>query len=148
MARRRTIEGVLYNFLGTYTSRYSDYEGYWLFGFIVESTPQLTLDLVVATTESTAAAPLIAASRLAAAKFAEQIRKAGLSMQEIRSSHLDIKRAEFPREGRVNGFGCPGYDVNFAARAVSDRGRTYKSERSLFIAPHNPEVERGRAIGP
>ena len=35
MPRRRTIKGVLDNFLGTYTSRYSDYDGYWLFGMVV-----------------------------------------------------------------------------------------------------------------
>ncbi len=34
MATRRAINGVLGNFLGTYVSRYSDYDSYWLFGFI------------------------------------------------------------------------------------------------------------------
>ena len=36
MPTRRVIKSVLHNFLGTYTSRYSDYNGYWLFGFMVE----------------------------------------------------------------------------------------------------------------
>ncbi len=34
--RRRIIKAVLDNFLGTYTSRYSDFHGYWLFGFLVK----------------------------------------------------------------------------------------------------------------
>jgi len=29
------MTAVLKNFLGTYTSRYSDFQGYWLFGFLV-----------------------------------------------------------------------------------------------------------------
>ena len=33
---RRHLKSVLAGFLGTYTSRYSDFQGYWLFGFIVE----------------------------------------------------------------------------------------------------------------
>lgn len=37
MARRRVIKSVLHNFLGTYISRYSDFRGYWLFGFLVSN---------------------------------------------------------------------------------------------------------------
>jgi hypothetical protein len=33
MVTPRAIRGMLRNFLGTYTSQYSDYKGYWLFGF-------------------------------------------------------------------------------------------------------------------
>ena len=47
MAKRRAIRGVLGNFLGTFTSRYSDYDGYWLFGFLVADLKDLRIDLLL-----------------------------------------------------------------------------------------------------
>jgi hypothetical protein len=46
MKPRRIIKGVLHNFLGTYTSRYSDYDGYWLFGMLVRDVEELSIDLL------------------------------------------------------------------------------------------------------
>ncbi|MCE9583307.1 MAG: hypothetical protein K8T20_12535, partial [Planctomycetes bacterium] len=90
MARRRTIEGVLYNFLGTYTSRYSDFDGYWLFGFIVESTSQLTLDLMAAPTATSSAAPMVAAAQLAAAKFALGRRRSAGGKASLLLADFDV----------------------------------------------------------
>ena len=36
MPTRRVIKSVLRNLLGTLTSRYSDWHGYWLLGFVVK----------------------------------------------------------------------------------------------------------------
>ena len=74
---RRAILGVLGNFLGTYTSRYSDYEGYWLFGFLVTDIGELRIDLL-APSAGESDAPLGVAVRSAAAQFADQVQKAGL----------------------------------------------------------------------
>ena len=41
MATRRVIKSVLSNFLGTYVSRYSEYDGYLLFGFLVADFDEL-----------------------------------------------------------------------------------------------------------
>jgi hypothetical protein len=46
MATRRVIKSVLRNFLGTYTSRYSEIRGYWLFGFLVPDLGELHFDLL------------------------------------------------------------------------------------------------------
>jgi hypothetical protein len=45
MATRRVIKSVLGNFLGTYVSRYSDYDGYLLFGFLVGDLVELRINL-------------------------------------------------------------------------------------------------------
>jgi hypothetical protein len=42
----RKIRGVLHNFLATYSSRYSDYDGYWLFGVLAQESGHLQIDLV------------------------------------------------------------------------------------------------------
>ena len=46
MTSRRVIPGVLHNFLGTFTSRYSDFDGYWVFGFLIESMDRVRIDLL------------------------------------------------------------------------------------------------------
>ncbi len=76
MMRRRTINGVLHNFLGTYTSRYSDYDGYWLFGLLVGEVGELKIDLLSPTVGTTTSAPVAAVIELAVRKFREQMEKA------------------------------------------------------------------------
>ena len=46
MASRSVIKSVLWNFLGTYMSRYSDYDGYWLFGFLIEDMGELEINIL------------------------------------------------------------------------------------------------------
>jgi hypothetical protein len=45
MASLRAIKCALHNFLGTYSSRYSEYSGYWLFGFLVNDLTRIDFDL-------------------------------------------------------------------------------------------------------
>ncbi len=73
MATRRTMRGVLGNFLGTYTSRYSDFDGYWLFGFLVSDLGEFRIDLL-APNPGEPNTPLAVAVQLAAAKFDDQMR--------------------------------------------------------------------------
>jgi len=139
--RRRTIKGVLHNFLGTYTSRYSDYDGYWLFGMLVGDVGELKIDLLSPSAATSASAPVAAAIQLAAQKFREQMEKAGLSVSWVREARLDITRLPDSRRGPVNGRVCAGHDVRFVARVVSDYGKAYESEMSVFVAPHDSGVE-------
>jgi hypothetical protein len=43
---RRNLIGALHNFLATFTSGYSDYDGYWLFGFLLKDADELRIDLL------------------------------------------------------------------------------------------------------
>ena len=147
MMRRRTIKGILHNFLGTYTSRYSDYDGYWLFGLVVGDTEELRIDLLSPSVGPTASAPVAAAIRLAAQKFREQMEKAGSTVSCAREARLDITRSPASHNGVVNGRLCAGYNVRFRATVVSDYGKTYESEASVFAAPHDSQVERRSTRG-
>jgi hypothetical protein len=142
MTSRRTINGVLFNFLGTYTSRYSDYKGYWLFGFLVSCPEQrFVINLLLPPDESNQPDTLVVAVRLAAQKFAEQIAKAGFQLSHFRSAHLEIAHSSVLRSSLVNGHLRAGYDLSFRVTAVSDDDKTYHSETSVFVAPHDPTVE-------
>ena len=141
MKPRRIIKSVLHNFLGTYTSRYSDYDGYWPFGMLVRDVGELRIDLLCPSIDTAAPPAVVAANQLAAHKFREQIEKAGLSVLCVQEARLDITNLRDLRHGFVNGRMSAGHTVRFAARAVSDYGKTYEREVSVFVAPHNAEVE-------
>jgi hypothetical protein len=148
VTRRRVIAAVIHNFLGAYTSRYSDHEGYWLFGKLVGRIHEVSIDLL-RPTPTIADALLSFAMRLAASKFQDQAQKAGVAAF-IREAVLVISESTTPRTGQVNGRVCAGHDVRLEVRAVSDLGRTFTGKKSMFAAPHDPRVEmrsmRGRAL--
>lgn len=138
---RKVIRGVLQNFLGTFTSRYSDVGGYWLFGLLAEEIDHLRIDLMGQGPGGTDQTPLAVARSLAGTKFAEQLAKADVPKSCLREAFLVITKSPDPRLGDVNGHVSSGHDVTFTARAVTDLGKAYESATSLFIAPHDPGVE-------
>jgi len=143
----RRINGVLVSFLRTYTSRYSDFQGYWLFGFlVVDLVSELRIDLLTPSTHRHDTA-LDLALRLASEKFHDQVRKGGIVSDRIRRAWLTIRRPLEPVEGTVNDHACLGYRVGFAIEVLTEDGRRYAQELLLFVAPHNPELERRSTRG-
>ena len=140
MPTRRAIRGVLGNFLGTYTSRYTDFDGYWLFGFLVGDFGELRIDLLTPTVGEANSA-LGVAVRSAAVKFEDQVRKAGLAISQVREAQLTIRWLPDSVDGSVNGHPCVGYNLNFLAEAVMCVGSRYEKTRLLFVAPHDATVE-------
>ncbi len=144
MPSGRSIRGVLANFLATYTSRYSDYDGYWLFGFLVGALGELEIDLL-APVPSPTDDPLSSARHSAPIKFLDQLRKARLEPSQLRDARLTIRELPGPVEGFVNGFSCSGRKVEFAAEAVLTGGRRHRVDQTLFVAAHNPATEHRSA---
>jgi hypothetical protein len=140
VATSRSIKGALRNFLSTYTSRYSDYDGYWLFGFLVPWLDQLSIDLL-GPSPTVVAHPLQAAIRTAIERFHDQLRKAGLDPARLGAARLVIRKLAEPVEGFVNGCLAPGFHVVFAIHAVTTSGRRYESDVTTFVAPHDPSLE-------
>ena len=141
MKQRRKIQGVLCNFLGTYTSRYSDYEGWWLFGFLANDIQQFKIDLLNPQISNFEGKPLVFAVALAKRKFCEQMEKNGVSISWIREAHLEIEKLPQSKSGFVNGRASVGNDFTFAVQATSDCGKIYKTETTIFVAPHDPKIE-------
>jgi hypothetical protein len=134
---RRVLRGVLWNFLGTFTSRYSDHRGYWLFGFLVVDFETLDFDLL--------ADPLgqrlsDATHRLAVDRFMEQLAKAGLDRSNVADARLRIVRGHQTTRRQHE-----GWDVHFVALAVADSGRQFECRKTVFVAPHDPTFERRSA---
>ena len=141
MAIRNALSGVLTNFLGTYVSRNSDYNGYWIFGNLVPNSTTVSIDLLGHATDGALSAISVARNR-AVVQFNGQLTKAGLSPTEISAASLAIHHSLEPVTGTVNGYRCIGYQVTFAAAATMVSGKQYQSSRLVFIAPHNPQNEQ------
>lgn len=140
MAATKAIRGVLGNFLGTYTSRYSQLDGYWLFGFLVGDLSELRIDLLV----SDGVDPDYvrdSAAQLARVKFSDQLNKARVSADRVREAWLTIRKLPGEVTGPVNGHPTAGHHVSFNVCAVLLNGRCHQRECTEFIAPHNPLVE-------
>ena len=141
MANRKAIKGAIRNFVETYTSRYSDFDGYWLFGFIVDGLQQLSIDLLNPACDHSVATPEYVAVHLAAAKFRDQIEKTRLSISCVCEAKLLITKSQDGKMGLVNGHSCFGHNVDFLATAISDHGKKFEYRKSVFVTQHNPHVE-------
>jgi hypothetical protein len=140
MESRRVIKSVLHNFLGTYISRYSDFDGYWVFGFLVDDLNEVEFDLLDKTAGKTDT-PWGFAKLLAAARFQDQMRKARFEEIRVKDARLRIARLPQTVSGPVNGRLCTGHHIRLFAEAIMDSGRRYQREAKIFVAPHDPRVE-------
>jgi hypothetical protein len=141
MTRRRNLRGALHNYLGALTSRYADFDGYWVLGLIVEDLGETTIDLVAKSAVDAETTPLAAFVRLARDKFREQIAKQRIPASFVRSAFLEITKPGTRTQGHVNGHVTAGYEVTFSARVESDLHARYESKMAVFVAPHDPEIE-------
>ncbi len=141
---RRAIRGVLSSFLGAYVSRYNDFNGYWLFGFLVTDLSELWINLLVPVSIELDG-PLGLTHHFAMTKFADQLTKSGLVRSQVRQASLTIRKLPEQSFGEINGVSCAGYNVCFSAEAVMEGGRQYMRELVVFVAPHNAAVERRSA---
>ena len=137
MSASRAIRGVAGNFLGTYLSRCSDYQGYWLLGFLVADLRTLQLDLL---SQAADERPVFQhAFDLAASRFRERLCKGGVALEEGRAAELRLSRelGEVPVE--VNGSTARGWRA--AVSVESRRGRRFAAQRRIVVAPHDAAVE-------
>ena len=149
MTTRRAFKGALCGFLGTYTSRYSDYDGWWIFGLLVADLTSMSIDLLAPVSPGVVPQPSEAARRLAVVKFQEQVAKARLSPALLREARLDITRGMESRSCFVNGHAREGSALHFRATVTTDQGRTYECTCVVFVAPHSDgELRSTRRLPP
>lgn len=149
MSRRRILKSALYNFLGTFTSRYTEFDGYWLFGFLVPQMTSIEVDLLGA--DPSDSDPAGTAATLAIKKFSEQLEKARIDIHQLRSAKLAITHPPSTVRKAVWGFAQfalgmqtmerDGYDLTFTAEAVIDDGLVFSVNRTVLVAPHDPTKE-------
>jgi hypothetical protein len=141
MATQRVLKSVLRNFLGTLTSRYSDWRGYWVFGFVINDLERIDCDLLVPVAGSPAETPIAYIRSLATTKFLEQLSKAGLNPIRIREATLLVERLPGSVEVQFYPYTTAGYRLRFRVSALTDSGKAYECEHIVAVAPHNPDRE-------
>jgi hypothetical protein len=145
MPSRHVMKSVLSGFLGTYTSRYSDYQGYWLLGLAESDLPKLSIDLLSeATSKGDKSTVLWLLRSLAVRRFGEQFAKAGFVLEAIREARLSVRVSHQVAKGWQGDSISDGHQYEFTVRAVMDNGRVFEATREVFVAPHDPAKERRR----
>jgi len=139
MSASRSIKGVLGNFLGTYLSRNSDHEGYWLFGFLVPGLEALRLDLLCPSTDERPAFQY--AIDLAEGRFREQLRRSRVNLEEVSAAELTLSRLPEKVPIEVNGCAGVGWEVVAVVSAESKRGHRFEARRRIRVARHDAAVE-------
>jgi len=145
MPRRRLINGVLDGFLGNLVSRYSEWHGYWLLGFLAVDRRSLEIDLLRSTCHPVDDLHEGKLLRIASRKFSEQLAKWRIPVAWVADARLDVIWSGDVVNGFVGSVRQDGYEVTFAASVKTDIGRTISRVRRVFAAPHNPRLERPSA---
>ncbi len=136
---RRAIKGALLNFLSTYASRNSDYDGYWLFGFIIAELPEMHIDLFVKPEDNPPTVPLDAGVWMAKQQFWRQIRSAQVSFNQIREAKLWVTRQPEPPP-RIYGRD-DSHEFILHARVTTDRDVSIEEKITITVAPHDAQRE-------
>lgn len=140
MPTRRALRAVLGNFLGTYTSRYSAYRGFWLFGFLVERMQRIEINLLPNDSIAVEHPAFLRARELATGRFSDQLKKHGFEVSVISDAGLIVER--LPDDGSLPGMHYRGgYNLHFTAFVTADTGKRFVKETSVFVAPHDPTIE-------
>lgn len=139
MPPSRALSSVVHNFLGTFMSRYTDLDGYWLFGFIVERLPEASVDLLDVP-DAQPSEPVGAFRAAAQGKFQEQLSKAGFGADRLSSAVLRWSCSKLDTVPSVWG-PKPGYMVTAEVYVATPR-RQFQRVATEFILVHNPNLER------
>lgn len=141
--RRGAVKSSLDGFLGTFTSRYTSWRGYWLFGFVVMQLDGVSIDLLKGGHDP---GPFLLSLMAVKAreKFLMQLERNGVPRDRVLEARLDIKRSDELIRWRPGGLlvDREGYEVQFTAAATGRDGRIIERRRVVRIAPHDPRLER------
>jgi hypothetical protein len=148
MPRRREVLSVLRGFVGTFLSRYSEFDGYWLFGFLVPEPREWGVDLLPVEPGPAhgrhSADPLTWARHLAKRLFADQCRKGAYPVSWLSTATLELHIAGPVDEELTDPIhlaGRPVYRVRAVASVTSDLGRGYSVTGEVLVCPFDPESD-------
>jgi hypothetical protein len=142
MARRRLINGALDGFLGSLVSRNSDVNGYWLLGFLAIQRNSIEIDLFKGIGNACQDLPERWLVELARFKYDEQLRKWRIPVAWVAGARLDVIWSREVSNFLVDGQRRDCYKAKFVASVTTDLGRTLVRSKRVFVAPHNPRLER------
>jgi len=139
---RRRLTGVLCGFLDAFVSRNSDYDGYWIFGFLAGEAYEVSFGLLSTNSNAEGPSAFSTAARIAQSKFAELLEKSRIPMEFVSQGRVIITKLEPATLGLVNGRTSNGHLYSIRAEVMSDLRKQYTASKVIFIASHDPSVEQ------
>lgn len=136
MVSKRAIHQALAGFLGAYTSRNSEYDGYWLLGFLVACPNPWEIDLLQAPAGLRPDDPIEWAVTSARRTFHDQLEKARIDAHMLSSATLTLHT-----EGGGVVAGRPRVAIHFRASATVGGGRMFEHAVLVSAAAHDPTRE-------
>jgi hypothetical protein len=130
----RDLKGALNGFLDTYVSRYSAYDGYWLFGFLVPELTTARMELLMPPADPRP--HFRRAIELASEKFREHAAKRKIDVGMLDAAVLRLSKKE-----AVVLNGRDAWKVSVSAEASIRGRRNWTAERIITVAPHDPARE-------
>jgi len=131
---------VLHSLLGSFTSRYTQADGYWAFGVLFDQLTQLNTSLIGDQRHSNRdlAAIISRARRI----FADQLQKHGVPYGNVIAADIALTQpSPDSLGGYINGHAVTGAMFLVSATATMRAGKFYACQQQLFVAPHDPTLE-------
>lgn len=135
------LKSVLHNFLGTFTSRNADYNGYSFWGFVLPFLDYYEIDLLKKSKHYTENILLDEFSDLASHTFLTQLGKHRIETYEILKARLTFAVIDSSQKIEVNGHLTQGSTLKIYAEAQTGLYTIYHKTAYLTVAKHNPEIE-------
>lgn len=132
---------MLYNYLETFTSRYSDYDGYWFFGLLFHQLDGFSIELVSSISMPRDDLVTIWFCAEARSRFAELIERERIPPEFVRNASLASRLLSAEVIGSIAGRPVAGSVFRLTTLVTSDLGVDYRREKDLFVAPHDSTRE-------
>lgn len=138
MTQRGAVKSAMGNFLGRFTSRYMQWDGYWLFGFLPRSVGRVDWDLLGE--PPWPVEPLGYAQALAITEFRDRIAAVDAA-DLVTDAWLTVQRQPATTVVEINGHRREADVVLLTARVRCANGRAFSRTAEIAVAPHDPSIE-------
>ncbi len=138
MAGWRTLRAVAPNFLSTFTSRYRDRDGWWLFGLAESSLDGITIDLLADAPGPDSAREQVVHDAIH--QFRDQLQKQRVPLSLLVEATLQCRRGD--KDRRIAGeYVREGHDFIVIVYIKTTTGNEITRSKQLFVSPHDPHLE-------
>lgn len=137
----RAIKSVLHNFLGTFTSRYTEYNRYSFWGFVLPYLDSCEIDLLKKNRHYSENVLLDEFSDLACKIFLEQLRKHKIEMHELLKANLTFIILAPLFEHGINNPLPQGSTLKVLAEVQTIYYKIYCRTISITVWKHDPAIE-------
>jgi len=137
--KQPNLQAAIDHFLDRYVSRFSEFNGYWLFGFLVRDNLNLEIDLLDEGNTG-GRSPAGVARSIAVHEFQQLI--ARTPPHHVSQARLTIKTSDQSVEQLAGGALRRGHEMTFEVDVTTDEGTTHHATCARFVAPHDPALEK------